>query len=48
MLDGVESPPTPPLELLPQAVKRLNEIIIKIFFISFSDYTIMIEKGRRN
>jgi hypothetical protein len=48
MLDGVESPPTPPLELLPQAVKILNEIIIKIFFISFSDYTIMNEKGRRN
>jgi hypothetical protein len=43
MLDGVESPPTPPLELLPQALIRLNEIMIKIFFINFSDFNIMIK-----
>ena len=41
MFEGVERPVTPEELLPPQALIKLREIIIKNFFIDFSDYAIV-------
>lgn len=41
MFEGVESPFKPEEVLPPQALIKLREMIIKNFFIDFSDYVIL-------
>jgi hypothetical protein len=43
MFEGVERPCTPEELLPPQALKRLNAITIKKFFINISGYLILIK-----